>query len=343
MRQYLVVATGISGLIFLDAADAQSSSPSFCAAAGSYMREIAVRRAAGATQADAVRESAAEFDALAAGQADVGMRRRVLDLSGPLAAFASDLAGLQPTTVQRIGEQYCVARGGNITLAPAASASRQMAAVARECEGKAANSSSELDKCVAQAVEAREVRVASSPRDRSASSSRDRSGGYMGFSIGSFSYEEEDETGTTFVDDTTSAFRIMGGYRFNDSFALEGGWGKTGDLKTTFTDFVPGFGNLTLNMSGDYEVLTVRALGIVPFEKVSLVGGVGFYDAELNAQVSLTGFTPVNASASDNGATLVGGLEVNLGRVDIRAELEWFDADDGIDARDVSVGVLFQF
>ncbi|HJR71035.1 MAG TPA: hypothetical protein VKA43_13410 [Gammaproteobacteria bacterium] len=172
MRRYLVVAAGISGLIFLGAADAQSDSPSFCATAGSYMHEIAVQLVAGATQEDAVRETAADFDAFATSQADLVMRRRVLDVSGPLARFASDLAGLQPTTVQRIGEQYCVARSGDIGLAPATSLSQQMAAVARECEAESAGSSSELDECAARAVDAREVRVA---RESSSIDARPRS------------------------------------------------------------------------------------------------------------------------------------------------------------------------
>jgi hypothetical protein len=157
MRQHLVVAAGIVGLILVGTAEAQGDSPSFCATAGSYMHDIAVRLAAGASKEDAVRESAAEFDAFATTQADLVMRRRVLDASGPLARFASDLAGLQPTMVQRIGEQYCVAHSGDIGLAPATAVSRQMASAARECES--AGSSSELDRCAARAVDAREVRV----------------------------------------------------------------------------------------------------------------------------------------------------------------------------------------
>ena len=41
-------------------------------------------------------------------------------------------------------------------------------------------------------------------------------------------------------------------------------------------------------------------------------------------------------------ATLIGGIELNLERVDVRTELEWFDVDDG-ESWDVSVGVLFSF
>jgi OmpA-OmpF porin, OOP family len=177
-----------------------------------------------------------------------------------------------------------------------------------------------------------------------AASAQENRGGYLGFSVGSFSYEEEDEDfGIVVIDDTTSAYRIIGGYRFNDHFALEGGWGKTGDFEENFTELVPPFGTITFSLSGEYEVLMVRALGIVPFERVSLLGGVGYYDADLDYTISVTGFGAGAGEAGDDGATLVGGFEFNLERLDIRTEVEWFDSDDGVKAWDFSVGLLFRF
>lgn len=174
---------------------------------------------------------------------------------------------------------------------------------------------------------------------------QDRDGAYIGGSIGSFSYSEDDDELGDIIDDSASLYRIMGGYRFNDNFAIEGTWGKTGDVEESFTEVIPLFGTVTLNLSGDFEILTVRALGFIPFEKVSLLGGVGYYDAEQNvtASVSVPGFsTTVSDSGSEDGATLIGGLEFNLERVDIRGELEWFDVDEA-EAWDVTVGVIFHF
>ena len=175
-----------------------------------------------------------------------------------------------------------------------------------------------------------------------AAAAQDRAGPYMGFSVGSFSYEEEDEDFGSLIDDTTSAYRLMGGYRFNDNFALEGGWGKTGDIEESFSEFVPGFGNVTFDVGAEFDVLTVRALGFIPFERVSLLGGVGYYDSDIEVTVSVAGVGSGSEGASDDGATLIGGFEFNLERVDIRTELEWFDVDDG-ESWDVSVGVLFSF
>jgi OOP family OmpA-OmpF porin len=176
-----------------------------------------------------------------------------------------------------------------------------------------------------------------------AAAQEENRGAYMGFSVGSFSYEEEDEELGLAIDDTSTGYRLMGGYRFSDNFAVEGGWGKTGDIQDSYTQSIPPFGDFTLDISGEYEVMTVRALGIIPFEKVSLLGGVGFYDADLDLTVGISGFGDASATDSDSGATLVGGFEFNLERVDIRTELEWFDVDDGAEAFDLSVGVLFNF
>jgi hypothetical protein len=189
------------------------------------MQEIAVRRAAGATVDDAVRELAPEFDAFATSQADLVMRRRVLDVSGPLAKFASDLAGVQPTTVQRIGEQYCVAQGGYIDLAPATSASRQMASEARECEAESPDSSSELDECVARALDVREVRVAevsSSPDARPHSKIEpfyEFAGSYGGDTVGTILFVGGDDQDIKAGDGLTAGGGVI--HRITDSFGMK--------------------------------------------------------------------------------------------------------------------------
>jgi hypothetical protein len=175
-----------------------------------------------------------------------------------------------------------------------------------------------------------------------AAAAQDRSGPYMGFSVGSFSYEEDvDELGLG-IDDSTSTYRLIGGYRFSDNFALEGGWGRTGDIEESFSEPFPPFGTLTFDVGAEFEVLTVRGLGFIPFEKVSLLGGVGYYDADIEVTASVPGFGSASEGVSEDGATLIGGVELSLERIDVRAELEWFDVDDG-EAWDLSVGVLFSF
>src|SRR5690606_1687193 len=151
------------------------------------------------------------------------------------------------------------------------------------------------------------------------------SGPYLGFGLGYLDYEENVEGMS--LSDSTTAYRIFGGYRFNENFSLEGGWGATSDLKETVS-----FGGLPVDITADYEIKTVRLLGTVPFDSVSLFGGIGYYDADLDVSASIAGLGGVSAEGSDSGATLVGGVEFALKRVSLRAEYEWFDTDSNVDA-----------
>lgn len=172
-------------------------------------------------------------------------------------------------------------------------------------------------------------------------------GPYLGLSLGSFSYEKDDPPFGIHVDDTTSGYRIIGGYRFSDHFALEGNWGETGDLADSVT--VPtSQGDSGIDLKGEYEVLTIRALGIIPLgEKLSLYGGIGYYDAELDATVTIHNLTgglgPYDVEDGAGGATIVGGVELKLKRMNIRAEMEKFNGNENSDAWAFNVGMLFKF
>jgi OOP family OmpA-OmpF porin len=179
---------------------------------------------------------------------------------------------------------------------------------------------------------------------QAATAQEDSRGGYMGFAFGTFIYEETDaELGFEIVDDSTTAYRILGGYRFNDHFAVEGGWGATDDLKESLTASLPLIGDITLDTKADYQAFSVRALGIIPLRKVSLIGGIGYYDAELNATLSVAGFGAEDYVVDTDGATLMTGLEVDLSRMHLRAEIEWFDSEPGVEAWDASLGLVFRF
>ena len=167
---------------------------------------------------------------------------------------------------------------------------------------------------------------------------QDVDGAYLGFAAGLVDYEEDvDLIGVT-ISDSTSAYRIVGGYRFGDNLALEAGWGASSDLEDTVTVL-----GAPVRVRGDYEVLTLRLLGIARGDGVSLYGGVGYFDSDLTATGSAPGFGQITTEGSETGATLVGGLQFDLQRVSIRTELEWFDTDGDVKVWDASVGVLFRF
>jgi OOP family OmpA-OmpF porin len=184
------------------------------------------------------------------------------------------------------------------------------------------------------------VLVVAFARAAAAQEAEEDRGPYLGLSLGSFNYEQENGEFGIFVEDTTPAYRIIGGYRFNDHFALEGTWGENPNLEDTTV-----FSNGTVGVRGEYEVRTVRALGILPLgDKVSLYGALGYYDAVLDATVtsSLVSSRPYDVEDTSDGATLALGVQFDLERVDIRAELEKF-LDSGSEAWGFNVGVFFRF
>ncbi len=167
--------------------------------------------------------------------------------------------------------------------------------------------------------------------------------GYLGFSVGAFDYEEVDDDLELTIADTTTTFRFIGGYQFSDKFAAEGGWAVTGDFKETATVFVPVFGPVTVDLKADFRILTLRALWMLPLDKVSLIGGVGYYDATVNGSCSLQGFGEfVDLDDSGRGVAIVGGIQFYLEPVSVRGEFEWLDADSDVEAWNATVGVLFR-
>ncbi len=105
-------------------------------------------------------------------------------------------------------------------------------------------------------------------------------GFYVGASIGAASLNE-DFDGLS-VDDNTTSFRLVGGWRFSDYFALEGGYHDFGDFEQDI-DINGVVSSVSLSADG----FTLGATGSVPVsEQFSLFGRAGWFfwdgDAEIN-------------------------------------------------------------
>jgi outer membrane protein with beta-barrel domain len=107
-------------------------------------------------------------------------------------------------------------------------------------------------------------------------------GGYLGLSAGSYRFED-DELGAS-VSDSALSYGLFGGYRFSNSFALEGSLGKT-------TDFENILDNLFFLTSEHvvYDFHTVRALGILQRDRVELFAGLGYHDSDAEGEVTVLG------------------------------------------------------
>jgi hypothetical protein len=53
---------------------------------------------------------------------------------------------------------------------------------------------------------------------------QDKEGAFLGAGVGQFDLQEEGD-GQLAIDDTALSYRIYGGYRFNDTWAVEGAYG----------------------------------------------------------------------------------------------------------------------
>ena len=174
-----------------------------------------------------------------------------------------------------------------------------------------------------------------------AAHAQDYSGPYLGVSVGSFDYTELDDQIGVLIEDSTSAYRLIGGYQVNENLAIEAGVGKTGDIKESFP-LGPGSGSFDIR--ADYELVTVRALGLVPLDSFDFFGGIGYYDATINVSATATGVGSLGEDEDeDSGATLLGGVQFYLDNFTIRGEYEWFNTDSDLEVWDISVGVLFRF
>jgi OOP family OmpA-OmpF porin len=171
-------------------------------------------------------------------------------------------------------------------------------------------------------------------------------GGYVGVSAGYFQYQESAENLGLPIEDSTSSYRVFGGYQFNDYYAVEAGWQATGDIKEGFNFLDPTFGSISFNVRADYEIATLRVLAMAPLQTMSIFGALGYYDSTLSVSLRLQdAFDTFEASeqTSGDGVTVAGGMQWELDRVAIRAEYEWFDTDGNVDANNLGVSVLFRF
>lgn len=171
-------------------------------------------------------------------------------------------------------------------------------------------------------------------------------GAYAGASLGYFSYEEGGENLGAPISDGAGAYRIVGGYQFNSVYALEAGWGRSGRFSESFSAFDPSVGELSLELSGEYEISTLRFIAFAPLSNFGMFGGAGYYDTTLDASSRFESPVELDVQSgeiTDDGLTAVGGFQFELDRFALRGEYEWFDADSGVEAQSFNFTALVRF
>lgn len=176
-------------------------------------------------------------------------------------------------------------------------------------------------------------------------------GGYVGLGVGQAKAKDACEavSGAGFsssCDDTATAWKIYGGYKFNRYLAAEAAYTDLG--KTTATVTVPAaFGGGSVSNEVKSNAWELVAVGSYPIGTSGFApyGKAGFYRGESKGSGSVVvAGTTVSASAKETNNDFTFGLGVRydfLRNFGVRAEWQRYNADTDIDV--FSVGFQYNF
>ncbi|HWK52238.1 MAG TPA: porin family protein, partial [Steroidobacter sp.] len=145
-------------------------------------------------------------------------------------------------------------------------------------------------------------------------------GFYVGAGVGSATIELDEDFDDFKFDASDTAFKVFGGYNFNQYFAIEAAYFDGGKPEETVIS-VPGFrGTVEAGTTG----LIASVIGRLPIgDYVSVYGKLGFasYEAEINARVN--GDVIDSVTGDDEDFAYGVGIAFNVGpSFELRGEYE---------------------
>ena len=168
---------------------------------------------------------------------------------------------------------------------------------------------------------------------------------YYGLSIGEIDYSEEFFPGESFAD-SVSAWHLMVGYQFMEHLAVEGGYGQSKTIRDTVTLAGPLPGQqdeISFETELD-KILTIRLLGVLPFEDagVSLMAGLGYADVEQEIELGVNGTPVASGEVSGNNPTYYFAVQYDWERIALRLGYEKYDFDGDVDAEETSLTFFYK-
>jgi OOP family OmpA-OmpF porin len=157
-------------------------------------------------------------------------------------------------------------------------------------------------------------------------------GFYAGLSFGQSS-ADVDCSGLAQCDDSDTAWKILGGYRFNRNLAAELGYTDLGEVSAG-----DGGANTITAEATAFELVAVGSWPVS--NEFSVYGKVGVFRWDVDA----TGTGMFAGSESDSGTDLTFGVGVQYDftkQLGVRGEWQRYAADEDIDV--ISIGVVFRF
>ena len=164
---------------------------------------------------------------------------------------------------------------------------------------------------------------------------------YYGLSIGELDYNDSDV-----FSDSVSTWHLMVGYQFLEHLSVEGAYGQSSSIRDTaiFPGIFPGQQD-ELSYSTELDhILTIRLLGVLPFEDagISLMAGLGY--ADIKQEIALTANRQpfLSGDASANNPTYYAAVQYDWERIALRLGYEKYDLDGDVDAEETSLTFFYK-
>ena len=169
---------------------------------------------------------------------------------------------------------------------------------------------------------------------------------YYGLSIGEFDYEDNLFPGFDAFSDSVSTWHLMVGYQFMEHLGVEGAYGASGTIRDTVTfPGDPGQPDDVVSYETELDrVLTIRLLGILPFEDagISLMAGIGYADVKQEIELGVNGTPLVTGDVSANNPAYYFGVQYDWERIALRLGYEKYDFDGDVDATETSLTFFYK-
>lgn len=174
-------------------------------------------------------------------------------------------------------------------------------------------------------------------------------GPYVGIGI-----DQVDYSATLYridMDDKAMAQRLVAGFRFNDTLAVEATYAESDEFVDNFSGYVTPFTsqigvigfNTTAQITGTFDSFGVRALA----HQGHWVLGVGYFSADAEFDIRGTseqgGDFAGRSEASDSGFSIIIGLQWDVGHFGIRAEYNYYDLEADADGSSLGAGMHYRF
>jgi OOP family OmpA-OmpF porin len=169
---------------------------------------------------------------------------------------------------------------------------------------------------------------------------------YVGLAGGETNVELEAGGADFEADD--SAFKVFGGYMFNEFFGVELAYMDLGDLSDRVGFDGGEFGESFVDLDGEVSGFSAELAAEYPLGPVDLFAQAGImaWDVEGDFR-GFNGVTgeDIRLSADDDGEDLIWsvGARYNAGQFAVRAEYESIDAGDVDELTVMSIGVEYRF